>query len=173
MRRREFNRLFWFSVGLGLASCQTATSSSKQSNIEYVNESNNLSIWWQQGFYPEETDALEKIITEWEEKSGIKIDLTIIPQKDILREMESALISGDLPDIFYSGIADLTIIPRLAWNNQLADVSEVIEPLKDLYSESVVSGVNYQNNVAGKRSYYAVPIMQSAIHIHYWQDICF
>lgn len=171
MHRRQFNRLLWFSVGLGLAGCQIATSSNKQSNVEYVNQSNNLSIWWQQGFYPEETDALEKIITEWEQKSGIKVELTIIPQKDILREMDSALISGDLPDIFYAGVADLTIIPRLAWNNQLADVSEVIEPLKNLYSKSVVSGVNYRNNLAGKRSYYAVPIMQSAIHIHYWQDI--
>ncbi|NES19060.1 MAG: carbohydrate ABC transporter substrate-binding protein [Symploca sp. SIO3E6] len=170
MQRREFTRLSsWFLLGLGLTQCATNPQSSTPESSSKNND--ELSIWWQQGFYPEETDALAQIIAEWEKETGIKVVLDIIPQKDILKEIESAIASGNTPDIFYAGVADLTIIPRLAWNNQLADVSEVIEPLEDLYSKSVLAGVNYQNQVANQRGYYAVPIMQSAIHIHYWQDL--
>jgi multiple sugar transport system substrate-binding protein len=57
----------------------------------------------------------------------------------------------------------------LAWNNKLVAVNDILEPLKDLYDPIALEGVNYQNKVTGKRNYYAVPIMQSAIHIHYWQ----
>ncbi|NEP09835.1 MAG: carbohydrate ABC transporter substrate-binding protein [Symploca sp. SIO2C1] len=172
MQRREFARLSsLFLLGLGLTQCANNPQSSKQESTSKKKNSDELNIWWQQGFYPEETDALDKIIADWEKESGIKVKLNVIPQKDILKEIESAIASNNTPDIFYAGVADLTIIPRLAWNNQLADVSEVIEPLEDLYSKSVLSGVNYQNQAANKRSYYAVPIMQSAIHIHYWQDL--
>ncbi|NEO74050.1 ABC transporter substrate-binding protein [Moorena sp. SIO3H5] len=173
MRRREFNQLPWFFLSLGLANCTHNSQSSRQSSRQSstFDTAKTLSIWWQQGFYPEETDALRTIIDQWEKNNGIKVQLVIIPQKDILKEIESAIASGNPPDIFYAGVADLTIIPRLAWNNQLVDVSDVIQPLKNWYSEGVLAGVNYQNKVAKKRSYYAVPIMQSAIHIHYWQDI--
>lgn len=135
------------------------------------NPDNRLEIWWEEGFYPEEIDALNRIIDTWETQSDLEVDLVVIPQKDILQELETALSEGDPPDIFYAGVGDLTIIPRLAWNNQLADLSEVVTPLLDQYSVNALAGVNYQNQASGQRSYYAVPLMQSAIHIHYWEDL--
>lgn len=130
-----------------------------------------LVVWWQEGFYPEEIDALNQIISEWEAAENTSIDLEVIPQKDIIQEIENALAEGTLPDILYTGVGDLTIFPRLAWDNQLADVSDVVIPLKNWYSKSALVGVNYQNKVSGQRSYYAVPLMQSAIHIHHWEDL--
>ena len=134
-------------------------------------EKDGLVVWWQEGFYPEEIDALNQIISAWEAEVNVDIDLEVIPQKDILQEVENAIAEGDPPDILYAGVGDLTIFPRLAWENQLADVSNVVLPLKDKYGESALEGVNYQNKASGERSYYAVPLMQSAIHIHYWEDL--
>ena len=87
------------------------------------------------------------------------------------KEIEGAISSDKTPDILYAGLADLIIIPRLAWNNQLADVSEVIEPMGGLYSKSALESVNYQNNATKRRSFYAIPIMQWSTHIHCWQDL--
>ncbi|MEM9002952.1 MAG: ABC transporter substrate-binding protein [Cyanobacteria bacterium P01_F01_bin.86] len=169
MRRRQLLK-FSSLVGSGiiLSNCTNGTLQIEQTEVQ---DRGPLKIWWQEGFYPEETDVLQRLITEWEEQTDNEVQLEIIPQKDILNEVESALETDSLPDILYSGVADLTIIPRLAWNNQLADLTEVIEPLSDWYSDSVLNGVTYQNQVTGARSYYAVPIMQSAIHIHYWQSL--
>ncbi|MEM8610816.1 MAG: ABC transporter substrate-binding protein [Cyanobacteria bacterium P01_H01_bin.105] len=171
MRRREFAKLSIYGLGGLTASC--STKQRKTSNISDTPSKNTLKIWWQEGFYPEEIDALKTIIEQWKAQSATEVELTVIPQKDILAALDRALAqsSDDIPDIFYSGSADLTTVPRLAWNGELADVSDIIQPVKSYYADGVLDSVNYQNKVVGARSYYAVPLMQSAIHIHYWEDL--
>ncbi|NEP26849.1 ABC transporter substrate-binding protein [Moorena sp. SIO3I6] len=169
MQRRQFTRLSLFLFGLGLADCSKNQVESTKGFT--INRSNSLRIWWSQGYYPEETDALKEIIARWTQKSGIKVELSLLSEKDTLKELNNAIAAGNPPDIFYSIEADTQIIPRLAWNNQLADVSEVVEPLEKLYTGSVLQSVTYLNNVAKKRSYYAVPIMQYSVYIHCWQDL--
>ena len=171
MKRRKFTQLFLWSLSGLVASC---TRTQPVSNtVVNTPSKNTLKIWWQEGFYPEEIDALKRIIEEWKTQSQVDVELSVIPQKDILAALDRALTQGtaDIPDIFYSGSADLTTIPRLAWNGELADVSDIIQPIEKYYTKNVLEGVNYQNKIAGTRSYYAVPLMQSAIHIHYWEDL--
>ena len=169
MKRRKFSRLTGqFLTGVALASC---TKTSEKLTEVVTPKSEKLEIWWEEGFYPEEIDALKKLIAKWEESSNVNVELTVIPQKDILTDLDNAIKAGNPPHVFYSGSGDLTIIPRLAWNNQLVDVSDVILPIQDKYSLNALVGVNYRNRENNKRSYYAVPLMQSAIHIHYWEDL--
>lgn len=168
MHRRQFTRLSAYFLGALAVSCSAGNTVLRPSN---ESTSDGLKIWWQEGFYPEEIDALTQLIQQWETETGQSASLNVIPQKDIIPSVERALVTGDLPDIFYSGAADLTIIPRLAWNDQLLDVSDIVTPLKERYAENALAGVNYQNKRVGGRSYYAVPLMQSAIHIHYWEDL--
>ena len=170
MNRRTFTQLSsYFLTSLVIASCNSRSSSLTSDAGSSSGEA--LKIWWQEGFYPEETDALNQIISDWEAESNATVELSIIPQKDILQEVEQALAAGNPPDILYSGAADITLIPKLAWDNALADVSDVVSTQKDRYSEKALVGVSYQNKATGDRSYYAVPLMQSAIHIHYWEDM--
>ncbi|ESA34975.1 carbohydrate abc transporter substrate-binding cut1 family [Leptolyngbya sp. Heron Island J] len=170
MKRRKFTQLSLCGLG-GLAiSC---ASEQQPANTIKATSGDTLKIWWQEGFYPEEIDALKQIIEQWKAQSQVDVELSVIPQKDILAALERALATNtdDIPDIFYSGSADLTTIPRLAWNGELVDVSDVIQSVENYYTTDVLSGVNYQNKTAGTRSFYAVPLMQSAIHIHYWEDL--
>ena len=172
MKRRKFAQLSVWSLWGAAASC-SATQRSPSSLT--VPSKRPLKIWWQEGFYPEEIDALNQIVEQWKAQSSVEIELSVIPQKDILTALERALGSSDaaeeVPDIFYSGAADLTTIPRLAWNGELVDVSDIVQPIRNYYKHNVLEGVSYQNKVTGSRSYYAVPLMQSAIHIHYWEDL--
>ena len=169
MKRRKFTQLSLYGLGGLAVSC----AGQQQPANPKVDAENNLKIWWQEGFYPEELDALKQIIEQWKAQSQVDVDLSVIPQKDILAALERALTTNtdDIPDIFYSGSADLTTIPRLAWNGELVDVSDVIQAVKTHYTDDVLNGVNYQNKATGTRSFYAVPLMQSAIHIHYWEDL--
>ncbi len=66
---------------------------------------------------------------------------------------------------------DLALSPVLAWQGKLADVSDVIEPVKNLYIPSALVAVNLYNKVENKRSFYAVPIKQNSIHIFYRRDL--
>lgn len=168
MRRRDFNLLSLFFLGLGLANC---TNTSQPTSPPSVKTDDKFRIWWNEGYFPEETEAIRQLVAAWEKQSGLKAELTIYSEKDLARETNNAIDSGNLPDVLYSYSADFTLFPRLAWDGLLADVSDVIQPIKDIYSSSALAAVSYQNNAAKKRSYYAVPISQSTTHIHYWQDL--
>jgi multiple sugar transport system substrate-binding protein len=51
------------------------------------------------------------------------------------------------------------------------DLSEVIQPIQDRYTSVALSQVNYQNQVLGERSYYALPLWQAEDYIHYWGNL--
>jgi multiple sugar transport system substrate-binding protein len=126
-------------------------------------------IWWQQGFYPEETEAIRLIINKWEQESGKEVELTLYSDEDIVKETENAVNTGKTPDILYNPSIDLTLIPRLAWENKLADVSQIIEPVKDVYTKGALEAVNYFNSKNNKRSYYGIPLQQQTANINYWK----
>ncbi|WP_375327660.1 ABC transporter substrate-binding protein [Microcystis sp. BLCC-F210] len=129
-----------------------------------------LQVWWSEGYYPEETEAIRRVIDRWETTTGKLVELTFYSEKDLVVETEKALQQGTLPDVIYGYSIDTVLIPKLAWNDQLADVTSIIEPLKKQYIREALDSVYYFNHPKKARSYYAVPISQSTTHIHYWQD---
>lgn len=130
-----------------------------------------LQVWWDKGFSLEEDEALNKIIHNWEQKRGVKVQLFLQPPDDLLSKAQRAIQAGNPPDVLYSDLGSGTLFPRYAWEGKLLDLSNVIEPLKNSYPQSVLDTVYLYNNVDQKRSYYAIPIQQSTIHIFYWRDL--
>ncbi|MBW4634664.1 MAG: ABC transporter substrate-binding protein [Iphinoe sp. HA4291-MV1] len=163
--------LIAFILSFIIFSC-THTS---QSNISSVSESSTdskvLKIWWDKGSNLEEDEALKQLISNWEQRSGKKAKLTLYTNDELPEKTKRAIQANNLPDIVMSSSAERELIPRLAWDGKLADVSDVIESVKSLYSGAVLEAVYFYNNVDKKRSYYAVPINQLTIYIHYWRDI--
>lgn len=129
-----------------------------------------LKIWWDKGYYPEEDAALGEVVRQWERETNRQAKIYFYTNDELSIKTERAIQAGDPPDVLMNDGGDRTI-SYLAWTNKLADVSEVIEPVKDLYDDTILSSVNLYNNVAQKRSYYAVPIHVSIPHIFYWRDL--
>lgn len=130
----------------------------------------NVEVWWSEGYYPEETNAIRKFINQWSEQSGTSVDLQFYSEKDLTQKAESAMSSGDdLPDIIYGYTVDFALAPSLAWEGKLVDTSDIIEPSQDLFFPEALESVNYRNKEDGQRSFYAVPIAQNTIYIHYWR----
>ena len=119
----------------------------------------------------EEDEALQQLVSDWEQQTGNKIKLSFYTTNELPQKVQRVLQSGNTPDIMMSNYADRLLSPHLAWEGKLADVSDVIEPVKSLYPHSVLKTVHFYNNADQKWSYYAVPIHQSAIHIFYWRDL--
>ncbi|MDZ4871436.1 MAG: hypothetical protein CLLPBCKN_000824 [Chroococcidiopsis cubana SAG 39.79] len=134
-------------------------------------ESKALNIWWDKGFTLEEDEALQRAASRWEQQTGNKVKLSFYPTDELLQKAQRAIRAGKPPDILMSHRAGEELNPRLAWEGKLADISEAIAPVKQLYPNSALQAVNFYNNTAKKRSYYAVPIYQATIHIFYWRDL--
>ncbi len=134
-------------------------------------ENKSLQVWWSEGYYPEETDAIQSTINEWEKTSQSDVELTFYSEKDLIQQAQNAIAAGKPPDIIYGYSIDLVLVPKLAWNDKLVEVSSVINPLKNDFSPEAIESVSYFNKQTNDRGYYAVPISQQTTHIHYWKDL--
>lgn len=128
-------------------------------------------IWWEQGFLPEENEQLIQLVRGWEQQSGRTVNLKLLPIDLIDQQLTKMLQepgNSKLPDIVYSVGVDPSIAPKLAWRDQLMDLSEILMPVKDRYHSTALSQVSYRNKVRGERGYYALPLWEADDYIHYW-----
>ncbi|HUZ62335.1 MAG TPA: extracellular solute-binding protein, partial [Acetobacteraceae bacterium] len=130
-----------------------------------------LVVWWNQGFYPAEDQAMRKTVAAWEKKTGNKVELTFYNGSDLPTKIISAMTTGDVPDICYVDNGDFLITPQAAWKNKLVDVSSVVHTVSKYYSKTALISVHLYDNVTHTRSYFAVPIKQQALHNSVWRPL--
>src|SRR6266513_812404 len=104
-----------------------------------------LTVWWNKGYYPEEDAAMQKIT--------------------------ASLIAHRVPDVAFCFYNDWQVVPKFGWDNQLTDVSDVIQALRPRYNEKLLPVAYVTNGKTKKRAYYGVPIEAQTMHIHYWRDL--
>ncbi len=126
--------------------------------------------WAVQGFVPEEDEAFRKTVADYQRESGNKIDLSIMPFQALNQKAISAITSGDVPDLIFHD-APATILPQFAWNDQLVDVSDVVEAQRSSLSETAVLGSSFYNSATKARAYYLAPVKQACAPFHIWGDL--
>jgi len=130
-----------------------------------------LTVWWVKGFYKSEDDALFEAIKKFEQKTGVKVDLSQYPVQDMIPKTVSALDSNNPPDVAYADVYDFQVTGKWAFDGKLEDISDVINPIKANFAPNTVETTWLYNDKAKKRSYYAFPLKQQTMHIEYWIDM--
>ena len=164
---RQFLLSISLVVGITLGGCQSGT----EGNNAESGDSKVLRVWWSEGYYPEETEAIRSAVEQWKTETNSEVDLIFYSEKDLVQQTENALAADSPPDVIYGYGIELLLLPRLAWDGKLADVSSILEPMQAQYEPAALESVRYYNNKEQKRSYYAVPLSQQITHIHYWKDL--
>ncbi|NMG07934.1 ABC transporter substrate-binding protein [Brasilonema sp. UFV-L1] len=161
-------------IGLLVSLIVVACGDSK-TTLSPVNDSSTkntvLKIWWDKGYTLEEDEALQQVVNRWEQQTGNKVKLSLYTSDELSQKALRAIQAGNPPDIVMNDNGDRLLSPRLAWEGKLANVSDVIEPIKHLYPETILKSVYFYNNLEKQRSYYAIPIHQGIPHIFYWRDL--
>jgi multiple sugar transport system substrate-binding protein len=134
-------------------------------------QAKTASVWWTQGFIPEEDAAFQTMVAAYEKASGNKIDASIVPFAPLMQKIVSALTSGDVPDVMSHDTADATVIPQNAWNDKLVDLSDIVEPLKSQFHPTAYLAAQYYNNATKKRALYHAPYKTSVLPIHIWSSL--
>src|SRR5262249_30521106 len=129
------------------------------------------SVWWPQGFVPEEDASFRAMVDEYQKASGNTIDYSLVPFAPLMQKIVSALTSGDVPDVLSHNIADLTVVPQNAWNDRLIDLTDIVETQKSHYHPTALLASHYYNNVSKQRAYYYVPYRCSVTPIHAWNSL--
>ena len=126
-------------------------------------------VWWVQGFAQEEDIGFKQLVADYEKASGNKIEHSIMPFAAMRQKEIAAMTSGVVPDIINLGDYFFGVLS--AWNDQLVDLSDVIETQKSLFLPTALQTAYAYNNVAKKRSYYMIPHRMGVIPFHVWKSL--
>jgi multiple sugar transport system substrate-binding protein len=139
--------------------------------MPYIAKAQNktATVWWIQGFVPEEDAAFRALVSDYEKGSGNKIDYSILPFMALFQKTISALTTGEVPDVNYAFISYIT--PQNAWDNKLADVTDVLESQRDHYDPNALLCSQLFNNARKERSCYFVPLGLGCIPFHIWGSL--
>ena len=158
-------------ASLTIIGCSSATTTQTSLVVDSSVNQNSLNIWWDKGFNPQEDEALRQLVRNGENKTGKKINLVFYSTDSLGDKISRSMQAGNPPDVIMSFKAERSPNSRLAWDNKLVDVSDIVNSVKNKYPKAVLQTVNFYNNVEKKRSYYAIPIHQGTMHIQYWKDL--
>ncbi len=134
-------------------------------------QAKTASVWWQQGFVAEEDESFRSMVAAYEKASGNKIEQSITPFGPLMQKIVAALTSGDVPDVMLHDAGSQNVVPQNAWNDKLADLTDIVEPQKSNLHPTAYLGAQYYNNVAKKRSFYLAPIKINATPFHIWGSL--
>jgi multiple sugar transport system substrate-binding protein len=132
-------------------------------------EATTATVWWVQGFAQEEDAAFKNMVAEYEKVSGNRIESSIVPFAAMRQKEIAAVTSGDVPDVI--NVGDYYFAVLGAWNNQLEDLSDVIETQKSLFTPTALNTVYAYNNATKKRSYYMIPHRAAVVPFHIWKPL--
>jgi multiple sugar transport system substrate-binding protein len=130
-----------------------------------------LTVWWVKGFYKSEDDALYAAIKKYEDKTGVKVDLSQYAVQDMIPKTVAALDAGTPPDVAYADVYDFQVLGKWAYDGKLEDISDVITPIKDRFAPNTIETTFLYNDKAKKKAYYGFPTKQQTMHIEYWIDM--
>jgi multiple sugar transport system substrate-binding protein len=130
----------------------------------------DLVVWWGEGFYPEENEAVREIVAAFEQTSGRKVELTFYEDAELLRELTTALEGGRPPDFIW-GIELSEYLSSWAFEDRLVDLSGAIGHFSDLFDPEVLDWVRVRNGRTGQKGLYGLPIGSSTTHIHVWKSL--
>ncbi|HJS33725.1 MAG TPA: ABC transporter substrate-binding protein [Alphaproteobacteria bacterium] len=136
-----------------------------------VQAQETLQVWFTKAFYPAEDKALQDVIKSFEQRTGVKIDLSLFSPEDVVTKSVAAVEAGTPPDVGFGLTYDFRVTGKWAYEGKLEDISDVIEPLKGQFSEGPLSTTLLFNSKANKRAYYAAPVEMQLMHINYWIDM--
>src|SRR6516225_6780373 len=126
-------------------------------------------VWWVQGFAQEEDIGFKQLVADYEKASGNKIEHSIMPFAAMRQKEIAAMTSGVVPDIINLGDYFFGVLS--AWNDQLVDLSDVIETQKSMFLPTALQTAYAYNNIAKKRSYYMIPHRMTVIPFHVWKSL--
>jgi multiple sugar transport system substrate-binding protein len=128
----------------------------------------DLVVWWDEGYYAEEHEAVREIIAAFEQETGKQVELVFHPEGEHPEAIVAALETGQPPD-FAFGLR----ISADAWalDNELVDLSDTIGHLSDLFDADLLDRAVLLNRSTGQRALYALPMGRSTNHIHVWKSL--
>lgn len=131
----------------------------------------SITVWFSKGFYRSEDESLWATIKKFEDKTGIKVELSQYAIQDMIPKTVAALDSGSPPDVGYADTYNNQAAGKWAFEGKLEDLTEVLKPMMPRFAPSTVEHTLLLNGQTGKKAYYGFPMKQQSLHVEIWSDM--
>ncbi|MGH6905234.1 MAG: ABC transporter substrate-binding protein, partial [Geminicoccaceae bacterium] len=130
----------------------------------------DLVVWWEEGFYAQEDEAVRETIMAFEEEPGKQVELAFYPQAELPAAIAAALEEGQPPD-FAFGTRIGAYIGKWAFDDRLVDLTDAIGHFSDLFDPEALAWWIRLNQKTAQRALYALPWGRSTDHVHVWKSL--
>jgi multiple sugar transport system substrate-binding protein len=130
----------------------------------------DLVVWWEEGFDPEEDEAIAEIVAAFEQDTGKQVDLTYVPLPEIADQILRALEAGQPPD-FAFGLLLYLHVAQWAFDDRLVDLTEAVGHFSDLFDADALERELLLDARTGKKALYGLPVGRSSDHIFVWRNL--
>jgi multiple sugar transport system substrate-binding protein len=126
----------------------------------------DLVVWWEEGYYAQEDEAVREIIAAFEQETGKQVDLTFYPQGDLHDRIEAALKAGEPPDFAYGQSLFYT-----GWvaEDRLVDLTDTVGSFSSMFDPDALAWWSYDN--AGHNALIALPMGRVSNHVRVWKSL--
>jgi multiple sugar transport system substrate-binding protein len=127
-------------------------------------------VWWEQGFYPGENEAVNETIAAFEQETGKDVEIVFQAPGEVLDKTQAAIDAGQPPD-FLSGPVAENGFDRWAYEGRLVDLTDAVGPLASMFDADALEASTLLNDRTGKRALYTLPMARTTNHIHVWTSL--
>jgi multiple sugar transport system substrate-binding protein len=130
----------------------------------------DLVVWWDEGRYAEEDEAVREIITAFEQDTGMQVELVFQPELEHPDALAVALQAGQPPD-FAFGYLLTNYQGQWSVEDRLVDLSDAVGHFADLFDPDTLAYLTWRNARAGKKALYGLPMGRTTTHLHVWKSL--
>jgi multiple sugar transport system substrate-binding protein len=127
-------------------------------------------VWWDEGYYAEEGEAVREIVAAFEQKTGKQVELVFHSEAEHPEAILAAMAAGQPPDFAFGFRVD-THISDWALNDRLVDLSGAVDQFSVLFDVEALAWMTLLNQKTGQKALYALPIGRTTNHIHVWENV--
>ena len=113
-------------------------------------EAADLVVWWNEGYYAQEGEAVREIIAAFEERTGKQVELVLHPEQELPDEVVAAVEAGEPPDFAFS-ILNIRHSEQWAYEGRLVDLTDAIGHFADLFDRDALDAVTLLDATTGRR----------------------
>ena len=128
-------------------------------------------VYFAKGFYSAEDKAVDELVSKFEKKTGVKVELSRYSPQEMIPKTVAALDAGAPPDVVYGDVFDFQVAGKWAFEGRLEDLSDFLAPMASRFLPNTLETTFMYNDKAKKRAYYAFPVKRQTMHIQYWKDM--
>src|SRR3954447_12285752 len=128
----------------------------------------DLVVWWEEGFNPEEDQAVREIVAAFERKTGKRVDFGSPSRDDMSTKVPAAVEAGRPPDFLFGTDA---YYGQWAHEGRLADLTDVLGPAAAQFDQDALARDTLLDATAGKRGLFALPMGRTSNHVHVWKSL--